>query len=161
MIDLNPPVLALDLATRTGWAVQALGTIASGVVTFEQPAATKSRPKAHPGQQYLEASRWFHKKFAELQPSIICYEEVYRWMSSSAAHAYGAYRGAMLSQAALLAIPCIGYTPTEIKKALTGKGTAKKPAMMAAIRKLYPGIKLIDDNQADALAILRFHLNHK
>lgn len=141
-----------------GWAVLDHGQLASGVVSFQQKPPTKSRAKAHPGQATLEATRWFHQKLAAIHPGVVIYEEVCRWQGYQAAHAYGAYRGALMAQAAILGIQVIGYTPTEVKRAFVGKGNAKKPAMMAEARRRWPEIKLISDDHADALAILSCHL---
>lgn len=45
-----------------------------------------------------------------------------------------------------------GYSPTEIKKHATGKGNAKKDAMIAAARAKWQNVK--DDNEADARFLL-------
>lgn len=47
-----------------------------------------------------------------------------------------------------------GYSPAEIKKHATGKGNANKEAMKAAALAKWPGVKLADDNEADARWLL-------
>jgi Holliday junction resolvasome RuvABC endonuclease subunit len=49
-----------------------------------------------------------------------------------------------------------GVSPTEIKKHATGKGNAKKVHMIAAAKKKWPEVEIVDDNQADAMWILDF-----
>ena len=46
-----------------------------------------------------------------------------------------------------------------VKKAWTGKGNAKKAEMIAAARQR--GIKVVDDNEADAVAILSLALQQE
>jgi Holliday junction resolvasome RuvABC endonuclease subunit len=43
-----------------------------------------------------------------------------------------------------------------LKKHATGRGNAKKPEMIAAAEARWPGQKIEDDNQADALCLLAF-----
>jgi Holliday junction resolvasome RuvABC endonuclease subunit len=45
-----------------------------------------------------------------------------------------------------------GYSPSEIKKHATGKGNANKEAMIAAAKVKWPNVG--DDNEADALHLL-------
>lgn len=47
-----------------------------------------------------------------------------------------------------------GYSPSEVKKFATGKGNAKKDAMMAAAQKRWPNVELVSDDHADALWLL-------
>jgi Holliday junction resolvasome RuvABC endonuclease subunit len=49
-----------------------------------------------------------------------------------------------------------GVSPMEIKKHATGKGQANKAKMVAAAKKKWPTVNIVDDNQADALWILDF-----
>ena len=46
------------------------------------------------------------------------------------------------------------YSATEIKKFFTGKGNAKKADMIEEAKRRFPEINIIDDNHADALALL-------
>lgn len=47
-----------------------------------------------------------------------------------------------------------GYSPAEIKKHATGKGTADKDKMVAAAEKKWPDVKLESNDHADALWLL-------
>lgn len=51
-------------------------------------------------------------------------------------------------------IPYRGYSPSEIKKHATGKGNASKEDMIAAAKRKFIQINLVDDNHADALWVL-------
>jgi len=47
----------------------------------------------------------------------------------------------------------IGFAQTTVKKALTGKGNAKKPQMVAAAKERWPHLNVSDDNIADSLGV--------
>lgn len=152
-------ILALDLATVCGHATHANGITTSGSQDFTRYTGCKSRPPEHPGASFAMFRRWLHEKLRQDKPGAIVYEEVRRWMSANAAHAFCGYRGIMLEAGCLFTLPCYGYSPTAIKKHWTGKGTADKPAMIAETRRRFPELDLTDDNEADALAILHLHLS--
>ena len=46
------------------------------------------------------------------------------------------------------------FSPTEIKRHSTGKGTASKSDMIDAAKKFYPDVEIESDDHADALCIL-------
>lgn len=56
----------------------------------------------------------------------------------------------------LFKIKLTEYSPKEIKKFWTGKGTASKEAMVAETQKKFPNVK--DHNQSDSIALLFLHL---
>lgn len=150
-------VLALDLATVAGWALLGGGVVTSGSHSFARYAGSKRRPRDHAGEPYAQFHRWLAEKLKVDKPDSIAYEEVYRWGGFAAAHCFGGYRGQMLALAACYSIPCHGYSPSDIKKHWTGKGRAEKEDMIAVCRERHPDIKIIDSNEADALAILDLH----
>jgi len=150
-------ILALDLGTQTGFALSANNIITSGSVSFARYAGCKSKPADHIGASILFFHRWLRGRITDDKPTTIAFEAVYRWSSSSAARAYGAFRGVMLLNAAAVDLPCYGYSPTQIKKFYTGNGNAKKESMIKETARRFPEIDLADDNQADALAILSLH----
>lgn len=151
-------ILALDLATTTGWALSANGIITSGSQCFARLAATKSRPADHQGEPFAQFHRWLAEKIRTDKPEAIAYEEVMRFPYALQAHSFCGFRGHMLALAAGYGIPCFGYPPTSVKKFWAGKGNADKHEMVAATLVKLPDVDLTDDNQADSLAILHFHL---
>ncbi len=153
-------ILSLDLGTQTGFALSLNGLITSGSVSFHRYAGCKSKPADHVGASILFFHKWLRANITDYAPNCIAYEAVYRWSSSSAARAYGAFLGIALLNAAAYNIPCYGYSPTQIKKAYTGNGNAKKEVMMKESTKRFPAIAIRDDNHADALAILSLHLSY-
>ena len=148
-------VLALDLGTCTGWALQERsGRICSGSQPF--------RPQRYEGggMRFLRFQRWL----TELSQSAtsaeqalidqVVFEEVRRHAGVDAAHAYGGFLGLLGSFCEHHRIPYQGVPVGTIKRFITGKGNASKEQVIAAVRGL--GHSPVDDNEADALALLHW-----
>jgi len=143
-------VLALDISTRCGWA--ALGAdnrVRSGVEHL--------KPGSHPGQRLLALRRHLVDLHAQIGPfEEVAFEELRFAKYPDAIILYGKFLGVVEAWACANQIPLIGYAPAAIKKHATGNGAAKKPDMIAAVRAR--GFAPADDNEADAIALLRLHL---
>ena len=148
-------VLALDLGTSTGWALQdRSGLICSGSQTF--------RPQRYEGggMRFLRFQRWLTELSRAAAPSTglaieqVLFEEVRRHAGVDAAHAYGGFLGQLGSFCEHHHIPYQGVPVGTIKRFITGKGNASKEAVITAIRGL--GHSPVDDNEADALALLHW-----
>ena len=141
-------VLALDLATTTGWALQlAGGKIESGTVSF--------RPSRFDGGgiRYLRFRGWLDGIAADAGDiSAIYFEEVRRHVGTAAAHVYGGLLATVSSWCEQRSIPYQGVPVGTIKRFIAGKGNADKAAVIAAVRAR--GFTPADDNEADAIAIL-------
>lgn len=146
--------LAIDLGTVTGWAFDCptekdLG----GRISF-QP-----KRNAHKGQRYSNFDDWLAKLLDTLRPSEVTYEQVMAHSGTYAAHVYGGLQACLCKNAFERRLPIRTYTPTQIKKAATGSGKAKKPEMVrSCIERL--GVNPADDNEADARWLL-FLANEK
>lgn len=151
-------VLALDLATTTGHALIAAGVITSGSQHFGHKLK-KGQPHPPAGLQFAQFENWLKERLRDDKPEAIAYEEVFRWMSSSAAHVFCAFRGILLKEAIRAGVPCFAYSPTTIKKHFCGSGNAKKEVMIATACMRWPDFDYTDDNQIDAIAILHLHLS--
>lgn len=143
-------VLALDLGTRTGWALRsAEGLITSGTEHF--------RPQRFEGggMRYLRFKRWLTEiKAAAGDIDEVYFEEVRRHIATDAAHAYGGFLAVLTSWCEHHGIAYQGVPVGTIKKYATGKGNADKAAMIEAMRSR--GFAPVDDNEADALALLHW-----
>lgn len=140
--------LCLDLAGSTGWCVGANGNVISGVWDI------RPRRGESPGMRYihlrakLEAIRAAYPAL-----SFVAYEQVHH--RGGAATEYAA--GCVATVQAWCAEHGINHTSVHtgtIKRHATGKGNANKQAMIEAARSW--GYAPADDNEADALAILRW-----
>lgn len=139
-------ILALDLGTTTGFAVLDRGKIISGTKSF--------KPRSHEGagMRYLRFRREFLDKLTAARE--VYFEQVRRHDGTDAAHVYGGLMAALMGWCEENNIPYRGVGVGEIKKHWTGKGNANKAAMIKiAVEK---GYKPIDDNEADALALLDY-----
>lgn len=150
-------VLALDLATTTGHALLSAGIVSSGSQDFHSKVKKGVAP--YPGEQFARFENWLKERLRDDKPEAVAYEEVFRWMSSSAAHVFCGFRAIMLKESLCAGIHVHPYTPSAIKKFWTGNGAAKKDLMIAQTIARFPDIDLADDNEADAIAILHFHLS--
>lgn len=162
-----PGVLALDLATKSGWAW------ASPVAFRDWPLSSlpieqRVGPvdevdfgtmdlKPQKGGEFFESlSDWIDHLVADYRPSAIVVE---------APAIYGKHpnlKGVKAGGIAELVawrhkLPCLTASPAQWKKGFVGKGNAKKPEIMAeCIRR---GWMVEDDNAADALGLLDYCIN--
>lgn len=145
--------LALDLGTRTGWALRHRdGTIASGTQDF-----TPQRFEGG-GMRYLRFKRWLTEiKHCADGIDALCFEEVRRHAGVTAAHTYGGFLATLTAWCEHHGIPYQGVPVGTIKKHATGKGNAGKGEMIAAMQ--VRGFSPCDDNEADALALLTWAID--
>jgi hypothetical protein len=157
-------ILSLDLGTTTGWALRSRdGSIVSGSQSF------KPQRFEGGGMRYLRFTRWLSEvavtgnsnlfrdeaeRVNDTQLDRIVFEEVRRHAGVDAAHAYGGFMSHLTSFAERHAIAYEGVPVGTIKKHATGKGNANKLMMITAMQAL--GHNPVDDNEADALALLRW-----
>ena len=149
----KPTILALDLGTKMGWAMQSLSRV-SGTVDFKN-----SRFEGG-GMRYLKFNRWLDDML-HLAGSIdaIYFEEVRRHLGVDAAHAYGGFLAHLTAWCEYHQIAYEGVPVGTIKRHATGKGNANKAAMILAVKNL--GYDSFDDNEADALALLNWALDNR
>lgn len=140
-------ILAIDLGTTTGWATLCDGTITSGSQSF------KPQRFEGGGMRFLKFKRWLaDTKACTDGIDAVYFEEVRRHAGVDAAHAYGGFLAHLTAWCEHHQIPYQGVPVGTIKKHATGKGNAGKLLMFAAAK--VRGYDPIDDNEADALALL-------
>ena len=86
-------------------------------------------------------------------------EEVRRHAGVDASHAYGGWLAILTAWCEHHQIPYEAVPVGTIKRHATGKGNANKDAMIAAVRGR--GFDPVDDNEADALALLGWAMEHR
>lgn len=140
-------LLTLDLGTSCGWCIRDLNSIwiHSGVWNLRGGRFEGG------GMRYLR----FRNFLAETLPAVqrVAYEEVRRHMGVDAAHVYGGLQAVLCEECERRKIPYEAIPVQTIKRTATGKGNAKKDAMIAAANAAWPSIQIEDDNHADALWI--------
>ncbi len=148
----NTTILALDLGNKCGWALRHR----DGRVTYGTEVFT---PRANwtPGQRWQRFRTWLSQLVANEQVHELWFERVvFGHSSASSSDVYGGFRALveMVADSHRLDLQSVAV-PT-IKKHWTGKGNAKKEAMVAEAKRR--GYRVADDqdNTADALAILDY-----
>lgn len=141
---MNRKLLALDIATITGWAT----TTSSGIWDL------KPKRDESGGMALIR----FKAKLTEVVNSegidLIVFERP-AGMHVSSVISQSEKHGVLKLFCEENKIEYKAYSASEIKRFATGKGNSGKPLMIAACESKY-GIKPIDDNHADALHI--YHL---
>lgn len=142
--------LALDLGTRTGYALRSGDNTISGTYDF------KGRRHEGGGMRFVR----FRGALEELKKAgpikAVFYEEVRRHLGTDAAHVYGGLLATLTAWCEENGIAYQGIPVQAIKKHVTGKGNADKAAVIAGVRKF--GFSPADDNEADAIALMLLQL---
>lgn len=144
-------LIALDVATKTGWAVFSSQRIQSGVHKFKG---------AH-GQRFAQFHNWLTELKNNLQDGsdiILLYEEAVPHTMKSSQVFYG-FRGVLLRWCEHHQVAYVPITPQAIKRSATGSPSAHKDDVINAMLKL--GHNPHDDNEADALALLHYAIDKK
>lgn len=145
-------ILALDLGTRCGWAAVFERQILSGVAEF-RPGRFEGG-----GMRYLRFRTFLGECAARTSGlRAVFFEEVRAHAGTDAAQIYGGLLATLTAWCESIKVPYRGVPVATIKRHVTGKGNADKKAVIGAVRRL--GFDPIDDNEADALALLRWVLD--
>ena len=141
-------ILALDTATKTGWALIKGGSVyESGVQDF-----SKKRGESN-GIMFIRFRRWLSDMLKESKPDMLVYEQTgHSFKNASAMEIAFNLSGRAQEIADEHFIPYTTYTPSALKKFATGQGRADKAAMIEACKEK-SGIPPKDDNEADAILL--------
>jgi len=139
--------LSLDLGRTSGWAVWDGVRIESGTVTFELKRGEST------GMRFILFNRWLEGMIQNVAPSLVVYEM---------AHHRGGYATEFLlglvtrvqEICARFRIDCTSIHSATLKKKATGSGKASKEEMIAAAEATL-GRKVLDDNEADAVMLVK------
>ncbi len=106
----------------------------------------------------LELYESLHEVFDSTQPDVVSVEKLFFSKNITTGIAVAGARGIVLLVCAQFNLPVFEYTPNEIKKTLTGYGSAKKPEMQRMVTEhLHLIEKPRPDDAADALAAAITH----
>jgi Holliday junction resolvasome RuvABC endonuclease subunit len=182
--DGKPMLLCLDLGSRMGWAtLRADGQVAHGYMDLVEKGEPQGREFVLLRHTLTNFFKQFDSSFApgkEIDALIVIEDVMHDSGGVNATHLWGGWWATVLAWAYTNDIPVIGYTATQIKKAVTGHGDAPKDnagrermnAKRAARKKPikpYEGLTISeaiwglgyvtnDHNERDAIAILHTHL---
>ncbi|WP_201445660.1 hypothetical protein [Belnapia sp. F-4-1] len=147
-------IVALDLGNQTGWAVR----LRTGAIVSD----SKSLVIGHhmgAGAKFLELSRLL----AQLETlcgeiDLLVLEKVMSQSGTVAAQVYGGFLATIAAWCDTRGISYVGVPVGTIKKFATGHGNASKAMMMEFARS--KGVSVKDHNQADAIALLFWTIEH-
>ncbi len=159
-------ILALDLATKTGWAVWTGHARHSGVRNF------KILDGELRGLLFQKFDAWL-VDMLNPEPDLVVYEDPAAVRSKEAAAVLYGFVTRLWQAVDRRRIARRAVHIQTLKKWTTGKGNAKKPDMVAAVgRRFFPSPQFrdslvgafeqyvapskLDDNEADAIALLEY-----
>jgi len=141
-------ILALDIATKTGWAME-------GDYGVEDFSIKKDQPN---GLRLLKFRHWLSELIVESGPfDLLAYEQQHHRGRAATEVGIGMITE-MIAIAALHNVPYKSVHSGKLKKYFTGHGKATKAMMIEAAKEL--GYEPEDDNVADACLILEYALKH-
>lgn len=141
---------------RTGYAVLERG--ANGPV-LREGGIIRSSQKLSLAERVHEIGAGLREVFEQYQPQVMAIEQVFSTVKFPKTALLMAHaRGAILYTAADQNVPVVHYTPTQIKRLLTGSGKASKDQMQRAIKNELGLDRLLEPNDvADASAVALCH----
>ena len=157
------PVLALDLGTSMGWALRTAACVSSGTMNWSDTRKGDTR-----GKRLLRFWRWLIMIQRGTPLALVCWEDAafigsgQKRANMNTAAAYAQFEGITQMFAARHAIPVADVHTSTLKKAITGSGKhpkgTSKDALAKAVRAR--GYRFDTQDEADALAILEWAINH-
>jgi len=154
-------ILALDMATRTGWASGVIG----GLPTWGATDFGRNRSN---GEVLAAFRTWLCRKLDEIQPTIVVFESPYMPGPSSRFSAPAnaltirrlfAFAGFTEAVCVERRVRCYEARPSEITRAFLGgpapRQRAEKKAATVKMARLL-GYAVADDDEADAVALWCF-----
>ena len=150
-------VLGVDPGlNRTGYAI--LERSSRGPV-LREGGVIRSTQKLSLAERVLEIGRGLREVITEFQPQVLAIEQVFSTVQFPKTAILMAHaRGAVLYVAADAGLPVAHYTPTQIKRLLTGSGKASKEQIQHAVRQELSLDHLLEPNDvADAFAVALCH----
>lgn len=146
-------ILALDIATTTGWASwDGKKKTASGTQSFK-PGRGDS-----PGMRFLRFRKWLDQMFEIVKPDVIAYERPNTLRSTPANECVFGLTAAMHEEATSQEVETLSIGTSELKKHATGKGNAGKPQMQKAAKARWSLPEVVGHDESDALLLLAFAL---
>jgi crossover junction endodeoxyribonuclease RuvC len=118
-------------------------------------------PRTAPERRLAAVHERVAELLAEHRPDVVALEALFFGRNAPSAFAVGQARGVVLLAAGQAGVPCVDYTPQQVKGAVCGTGRAAKDQvgrMVQALLALPEAPR--PDHAADALAVAICHVNH-
>ncbi len=156
-MSVSPRFLGIDPGlNRTGYAL--LERSSRGPVLLEGGVIRSTRGRSL-AERVHEIASGLCEVLDEFQPTILAIEQVFSLVKNPKSALLMAHaRGAILSAAVERGILVVHYTPTQVKKLLTGSGKASKDQIQRAIQTELGLDRLLEPHDvADAFAVALCH----
>ncbi len=158
-LDLPKRYLGIDPGlNRTGYAL--LERTARKPV-LREGGVVRSSKNLSLAQRVLEIGSGVREVLQEFRPQVMGIEQVFSLGRNPKTALLMAHaRGAILMVAAELEIPVVHFTPTQVKRLLTGSGRASKEQIQHAVKNELSLDRLLEPNDvadAAAVAICLYH----
>lgn len=155
--DQSHCVLGVDPGlNRTGYAILQRSP---GRPILREGGVIQSTVGLSLAERVLELGRGLREIICEFKPQVVAIEQVFstaKFPKTAILMAHA--RGALLFAAADLDVMVVHYTPTQVKRLLTGSGKASKEQIQHAIRNELGLEKVLEPNDvADAFAVALCH----
>lgn len=153
------------LGIDPGMAIVGYGVLDFDKTTDEMnlisSGAIRTQPEQSTSERLFEIYQDMKHLIEKFQPDCCSIEELFFFKNAKTIIPVAEARGVILMALAEAKIPSTGYTPMEIKQALTGHGHAKKPEVAQMVELiLNRKISKLDDT-ADAIAACICHCKHQ
>lgn len=153
-------ILGIDPGTATvGWGIIETKGRETQALAFGHISTDKSLP---PEKRLMEISRDINVIIKQYRPDEAAVEELFFFKNQKTIITVAQARGALLLTLEQAHVSISGYTPLEVKQALTNYGRADKTQVQLMVKNLLklPAVPHPDDT-ADALAIALCHLHRR
>ncbi len=153
-------ILGIDPGTR----VLGYGLLEDGGAVLERVAS--GTLEANPRASRIDRLRTIGAAFRDLlestRPDEVAVEQAFYGRNPSTLLALGEGRGVVLFCAAERGVPIHEYSPAEVKKAITGRGSARKEQVAEMVRALVrPVPEEGRHDETDALAVAACHAQRR
>ncbi|MEK9151709.1 MAG: crossover junction endodeoxyribonuclease RuvC [Patescibacteria group bacterium] len=153
-------ILGIDPGTATvGWGIIETNGGATTVVAFGHISTSKT---LSPEKRLSEISRGISDIVRKYRPEEAAVEELFFFKNQKTIIAVAQARGCILLTLENLCVSISGYTPLEVKQALTNYGRADKSQVQSMVKAILRLSAIPQpDDAADALAIALCHASRR
>jgi crossover junction endodeoxyribonuclease RuvC len=152
VIGVDPGMAATGLAVVAAAAVGRVRVLSASTVRTAAGAAEEARLRA--------VYHGVRRALGEHRPEAVAVERLMWGRNVGSAMSVARASGVVLLAAAEAGVPVREYAPLEVKLAVAGSGSAGKPQVRQALRRLHGLADLPDDpDAADAVAVALCHLS--
>jgi len=136
-----------------------------GIVDGKNVCVMYESFKLSPKMDFADKLNALHRRVIEIinifHPTETAIEKAFVFMNATTALKLGEVRGSLIAAVRNCNLPVYEYTPTSIKRLLTGYGRATKEEVKVAVENiLHTKINDKGNNATDALAIALCHIRH-